>query len=282
MTSSGKTIQIFLPDGNPRGIRIAEITSRTIQVVVAPRANLDIAAQRIDLSHVGVYFLVGSADGENVPLVYVGEAEDCLQRLQKHNRQKDFWQIALVCLSRTHYFTKSHVKYLEWYAYQLIQKASRFKLDNSTEPTRPHISEPVRSDLEDNFETLRILVSALGFPLFDEIQQPGKTEILTCTGKAAQAKGRYTEDGLVVFKGSLANHDEADSAKGTWVSHIREALIHSGTLVDEGKVYRFAKDHVFSSPSAAAVAVLARNANGWTEWKYSDGRTLDKVKRKGD
>jgi len=26
---SAKTIQIFLPDGNPRGVRVAEITSRT-------------------------------------------------------------------------------------------------------------------------------------------------------------------------------------------------------------------------------------------------------------
>ena len=31
MKSNGKTIQIYLPDGNPRGLKIAEITSRTIQ-----------------------------------------------------------------------------------------------------------------------------------------------------------------------------------------------------------------------------------------------------------
>jgi hypothetical protein len=43
---------------------------------------------------------------------------------------------------------------------------------------------------------------------------------------------------------------------------------------------RFTKDHVFPSPSQAAAIVLARTANGWTEWKYPDGRTLDEVKRK--
>jgi hypothetical protein len=26
--------------------------------------------------------------------------------------------------------------------------------------------------------------------------------------------------------------------------------------------------------------VLARRANGWIEWKYKDGKTLDEVKRK--
>ena len=28
--------------------------------------------------------------------------------------------------------------------------------------------------------------------------------------------------------------------------------------------------------------MLARSANGWTEWKYPDGKTLDEVKRKPD
>jgi hypothetical protein len=29
--------QVFLPDGNPRGLKIAEITSRTVQVILIPR-----------------------------------------------------------------------------------------------------------------------------------------------------------------------------------------------------------------------------------------------------
>jgi hypothetical protein len=280
MTTLGKTIQIYLPDGNPRGVRIAEITSRTVQVVLAPRAHLDLVAQRSELLNVGVYFLVGPADEESLPLVYVGEAEDCLNRLRQHNKSKDFWQVALVCVSRTQYFTKTHVKYLEWYTHQAINKAGRFRLENPTVPTCPHVSESMQADLADNFETLRILVSTLGYPLFDEIQKPEKKDLLYCTGKDAEATGEYTEDGFVVFEGSTANVEEAKSAKGTWVSHIREALVQSGSLVEQGRVYRFAKNHIFTSPSAAAVAVLARNANGWTEWKYADGRTLDEVRRK--
>jgi hypothetical protein len=114
MSNLGKTIQIYLPDGNPRGMKVAEITSRTVQVALVPRANLEMAALRPELSNVGVYFLVGAEDEENLPVVYVGEAEDCLMRLRQHNKAKDFWQVALVCISRTQYFTKAHVKFLEW------------------------------------------------------------------------------------------------------------------------------------------------------------------------
>jgi len=146
-------------------------------------------------------------------------------------------------------------------------------------PTCPYISESMRADLEDNFDTLQILVSTLGYPLFDEIRIPEKNDLLVCRGKDAEAKGEYTEDGFVVFQGSRANLEESKAAQGTWVTKIRRPLIDSGVLIHEGNVYRFTRNHVFSSPSAAAVAVLGRNANGWLEWKYSDGRTLDEVKR---
>ena len=40
MTATPKTIQIFLPGGDPRGIRVAEITTRIVQVIEVPRSLL--------------------------------------------------------------------------------------------------------------------------------------------------------------------------------------------------------------------------------------------------
>jgi hypothetical protein len=65
----GKTIQIFLPDGNPRGVKIAEFTSRTIQAVLVPRAQLEFASSWEELSNVGLYFLFGDAADGNLPLL---------------------------------------------------------------------------------------------------------------------------------------------------------------------------------------------------------------------
>jgi|GEM_PF-1666930 len=86
------------------------------------------------------------------------------------------------------------------------------------------------------------------------------------------------EDGLIVFAGSIANREFAKSTHD-YVEAIRDGLIEDGVMevIDEGTL-RFAKDHIFNSPSQAAAIVLARNANGWMEWKYPDGRTLDEVK----
>ena len=41
----------------------------------------------------------------------------------------------------------------------------------------------------------------------------------------------------------------------------------------------FTRDHLFASPSMAAMALMGRSASGWLEWKSPQGRTLDEVKR---
>lgn len=274
----GKTIQVFLPDGNPRSIRIAEITSGTVQATLFPRAKLDEAATRDELKRVGVYFLVGPSDGEKLQ-VYVGEAEQCLDRLRQQHSAKDFWSTAIAITSKTGHFTKTHGKYLEALCHSAIAKAGRYELENSTVPTRPHASESMEADLQENFDTLRTLVATLGHPLFDPVGTAARQDVLTCKGKDATARGEYTEDGLVVFAGSTANVKLTRTA-GTWLKNMRDRLVSNGVIQAEGNVYRFLTDYVFSSPSAAAAAVLGRRANGWIEWKYEDGRTLDEVKRK--
>jgi hypothetical protein len=279
-TATGKTIQIYLPDGNPRSVKVAEFTSRTVQAVLVPRAQLELACSRLELTNVGVYFLIGDTGDSTTAQLYIGEAEDCAVRLKQQNKSKDWWTTALVCVSKTAGFTKAHVKYLEWFCHDRALAAGRFKMDNSCIPTKCHVPEPVVADLMDHFDTISILAATLGYPLFDKIQKPSNKDLLVCKGKKALGKGEYTEDGFVVFAGSISNRVEAASIH-EYMTTIRRQLIADGVLevVDKDSL-RFTKDYIFPSPSQAAAIVLARTANGWVEWKYPDGRTLDEVKRK--
>lgn len=72
----GRTIQIFLPFGSPGGIKIAEITNRTVQAIYIPRNQLSEAQKRDEVSNVGLYFLFGQNDEDATPQVYIGEAEN--------------------------------------------------------------------------------------------------------------------------------------------------------------------------------------------------------------
>ena len=55
---------------------------------------------------------------------------------------------------------------------------------------------------------------------------------------------------------------------------FRQKLIDDGVLIDKKEWFEFSDDFIFSSPSTAAVIVMGRNANGLTEWKQKDGKTL--------
>ncbi|HIF60780.1 MAG TPA: GIY-YIG nuclease family protein [Rhodospirillales bacterium] len=272
----GKTIQIYLPDGNPRGVKIADITSRTVSAILIPRSKLNEATERAELSNVGVYMLFGSEESNQQ--VYIGEAENCLSRLKQHNKSKDFWTHAVAFISKTQYFTKTHIKFLEWLCCESATEANRFSLENTNAPSKPHLSESVEADLYDNFETIKTLSTTLGFPVFDAIHVPNDSEIIVCKGKDAYAEGEYSEEGLIVFTGAKCNLIETKTA-GSWVVGMREKLKKTEVLIEKNGVLLFAKNHIFSSPSSAAAVILARRANGWIEWKYKNGLTLDKVKR---
>ncbi len=74
MTSA--TIKLFLPRGDAKSLRTAEISNWTGKAVAAPRTELDELLAREELDKAGVYILIGSDPLTNAPRAYIGEAED--------------------------------------------------------------------------------------------------------------------------------------------------------------------------------------------------------------
>ncbi|MCS3755235.1 hypothetical protein GGP79_003219 [Salinibacter ruber] len=127
--SRPKTVQIYLPDGNARSVRVAEITSRTVQAVQISRQKLQRAGEQNETYRVGVYFLFGDqGDDATKPAAYIGEAEDCFQRISDHHSQKDFWTTAVTITSKTRSFTKAHARRLEYDCIRKARQAERFRL----------------------------------------------------------------------------------------------------------------------------------------------------------
>lgn len=273
-----KTIQIFLPSGEPRGIRIAEWTTRIVQAVLIPRSEFAVAKARPELDQVAVYLLFGESEDAAKPIVYIGQTEDVRKRLDHHNSTKDFWKTAILGVSKTHSFTQAHIRYLEWYCIQKTKEFGRFSLNNDQTPSKPFVPEPMEADLLDSFETLSTLVSTLGFPVFEPIVKHDAAEQFFVKGKDAEATGELVEDGFVVRAGAIARLEVVPSAIET-VEPMRKKLIESGVLVEEDGGYRFTQDYLFNTPSGAAAAVLGRSSNGWVDWKTKDGKTLHEVKR---
>lgn len=275
-----QTIQIFLPDGSPTGVKEAELTNRLMKAIYFPRTALDKASKRELVQFTGVYFLFGQ-DENGSPKVYIGEGEICWDRVRDHHRNKDFWEEAIIVATKNNIYTKTEAKFLEHICLKSAKEANRYVTDNDTGSKKPSIPEARIYDLEDNFDTIKILIGALGFQLFknDLKQTEFVNETYYCKGKDAKATAELTEEGLWVLPDSIANLKESKTA-GNWVTGMRQKLLLSGELVENGSTLKFTKKVLFKSPSAAAASVLARRANGWIEWKDKDGKTLDELKRK--
>jgi len=275
-----QTIQIFLPDGQPTSIREAEITNRLVKAILFPRNKIQEVSKREMTHYTGVYFLFGNTLDGVKPMVYIGEGENCFKRIQSHNRKKDFWTHCIIVTTKTDEYTKTDGKFLEHYCLQKAEEVGRYKTDNDTGSKKPSIPESREYDLLDNFETLKILLATLGYPIFEQKRESSITkELFYCKGKNSNAEGELTDDGFVVYKGSTANSNET-SKIGPWIRQLRSKLMDGGILTQNQSEIQFSADHIFNSPSAAAATVLGRNANGWKTWKNKNGITLDQLKRK--
>ena len=183
-------------------------------------------------------------------------------------------------VSRIGAFTKAHVKYLEYLGVKVAQEVNRYKLENATVPRIPHITESMEADLLDSFDTIKILLSTLGYPLFESIskKEVAKKELFFINSKGIKAEGDLIDDGFVVFKDSEATIKATPSCHD-FIINTRKQLIKDKILLKKEGKYSFSENYVFSSPSTAAGVVQGRAANGWQDWKDKNGKTLNELKR---
>ena len=280
-----KTITIFLVDGEPNGLKTAELSNWVGKAIVIPRNKLKDIKQRPESNKPAVYFLVGKKDEEALlPTVYIGEAENLQNRLTIHGNSKDFWVTAIAFVSKDDNLTKAHVKYLESLCIGIASLVKRYDLENEAKPCKPSLSEPSIKEMEEFFSNLRLLLTAIGYPILQEIaskEHANKSDpLFTCGGKKALADGRMTNEGFVVYKDSTAATKLSNTFPEGDKKNIKK-LVSNGYLEEKNEdLYIFLKDYVFNSPSAASNIILGHRTSGWKKWKTRDGKTLEEIYRK--
>jgi hypothetical protein len=273
----GKTIKIFLIDGDPNGRMSCELSNWSGKAYKIPRIKVKECSDREDLTtSTGVYLLFGK-DEDGKDQVYIGEAETILKRLNQQLTSKDFWNETIVFISKDDNLNKAHVKYLENRLHEIAKFANRYKVDNSIIPTQSSISESDKAEMEEFIEYIKLLVNTLGHKVFEEKREFKPTQkqetFFIKAARGADGQGEPTSDGFVVFKGSKAAATIVSSMTKNFIN-LRDKLISEGILLDKGDFLEFNDDYIFTSPSTAAVIIMGRNANGLSEWKSKNGKTL--------
>jgi hypothetical protein len=157
---SSATITLFLPLGDAKSLRTAEISNWSGKAVAAPRTELEELLDREELNKAGVYILIGSDPKTGAPHAYIGEAEVIRDRLKQH-KTKEFWVSAIVFTSKDENLTKAHVRYLESLILAEANKIKRFSLDQN-QSAGSKLPESDRANMEVFFGRIRQLLPVLG------------------------------------------------------------------------------------------------------------------------
>ena len=196
-------IQIFVAEGLPDGLRLVEKSNWIGQGIVCPRGRYPEVKKRGEFSRSGVYLLIGQ-DGEQLPRVYVGEAEQVKSRLDQHYANKDFWQQAIVFTTTGSPLNKAQVKYLEARLLELAKKYNRAKLENTASSQRPGLAEADEAEIEGYLDELLSLLPVLGV---DRSFSSPSAAAAVCRGRNA--------NGLTEWKDESANTLKANREKAT-------------------------------------------------------------------
>ena len=181
----GKSINLFLMDGNANGMIKCTLANWIGIAYKIPRTSLDKCKNRTDLKQTGVYFLFGVSDTTGKSVVYVGQAgnrkngEGILNRLLEHKRnpKEDYWTEAVVFTTSNNSFGPTEISYLENRFCNLAVDAKRYEVKNGNDPSLGNITEEKESELEDFIEYAELMMGTLGHKVFIPYTSPAATAV---------------------------------------------------------------------------------------------------------
>lgn len=293
----GKSINLFLMDGDANGRMKCTLANWTGVAYKIPRTELDRCKERDDLKQSGVYFLFGKTEDTDENVVYIGQAgarkngEGILNRLQEHKRnpEKDYWTEAIVFTTSNNSFGPTEISYLENRFCGLATQAKRYVVKNGNDPTPGNITEEKESELEEFIDNAKIIMGTLGHKVFVPIIIPTTVsttdvpatlttdvsdEILYFDHSGVKATGRRTSEGFVVFKGSQI---AAKLTKSCPDPTLRNREKYTDKI--DANFYLM-EDILFTSPSSAASFIGGASLSGNATWCNADGITLKKLEEK--
>lgn len=283
-----KVFQILVPD-NTLVSRIISCENQVTELFVIDRADKKFVADySTELNKPALYILVNRDKRQ----LYVGETDDSLKRLRNHEA-KDFWKEAIVFHSTIDTLSTTEVRWLEAKTYEALKNLGFYDLsENKQVPQEPSLKKNQIYTLEPIFEEAKNYICAAGFDIFlrkkEETAERCKSQaepvksaeyLFYCKQGGCVAKGYMSGDEFIMLAGSEIRQNTRASITPAFAAQ-RQAFIVDHCKVQNG-VIMLKHDYTFPSPSYAAGMCVGGSANGWTEWKDVEGKTLDEVFRAG-
>ena len=288
---SGKHIELFLVDGEPGGITTANISGWTGHILSGPRTALTRLLDREEAHRNGVYLLLGDdPDAIESIACYIGKTEDFSARFRQHDRQKDWWNRAILVSSRDDSFNEGHWGYLEARLVEIANITKRCSLPDNTQTPQPRkLSEAQQSDAEVFLEQIRGVLPVLGVNILRSTHRSPERQTpppdidspiftLAAPKRGVKARARVVGYEFIMLEGSRvvgewSNEGSTPSTRNSYRNYRdRHAkLVDDGSIAVEGEIGTLTRDVPFPSPSAAGSVAVGYSCNGRTAWRWTGG-----------
>jgi hypothetical protein len=209
------TIRIFVPDGDPEGVRIISRLNWTGEGIVFPREKWLDTKSRAAFGNPGVYILVGLIGGEDddLPTVYIGEGDEIRARIENHYKAKDFWQWGIAFVSANRGLNKAHVQWLE---YALVEQAGRVKqshLDNGNVPQEPFLTESEKADTRSFLKEILQILPLVNLRAFE---MPKAIVVPRTTSESFSASTNNEEPDTVIVPAKKEGFESVFLGQNRW------------------------------------------------------------------
>jgi len=278
-----RRIEVIYPDGTPDGIKFLRLSRSNDNAYVIPRPLLNNAKNFVNeldpsnsIKNPGIYYLINEDENDSIAKVYIGETRNGIDRIFDHNREKDFWNKAILFLSDEQYFTPNIILGLEELAIKKANEANRYNILNSSIP-KNKIKNWDYYDIEEYYNEIEFLLSTLGYKM-TSLSENTNIKIFKTKRRGIIGLGVYSSDKFELLEG--LEIDMNNIPNNETYKRQRNEFLNTGVIIknNEGK-YILTKTLEFKTPSGASDFVLGGSTNGWTEWKDQNGLTLDKLYR---
>ena len=300
------TIRIFVPDGDPEGVKIVERLNWTGVGVAFPRSAWPRLKNRGEFARAGVYILTGTAEGtdDDLPTVYVGQGEEIGTRIESHFSEKEFWDWGFAFVSNGNPLNRAHTTWLEHALLQRADKAKRCRLDNGNLPREPGLSESEKADTDGFLRELLRILPLLGVRVFEKPEPVAKPGEAGVANLGPSGNGMQDDRDTVIVPAQKEGFERVFLGENAWysirisggmLSRIKYIAAYQSTPVravthyapvkqiepygDEGK-YRL----VFSEPAKTIGPIPFANATTGSMQgpRYTSFRKLMSAKKVAD
>ena len=271
-----KKLETIYHNGRPDGIRSIRRNLSTMSTYVIPRSLLSEAKNISGIHRPGIYYLINENDENRIAQIYIGQTRNGIDRLDDHNRSKDFWNKAIMFLAESKTFTLDMISGLEKFAIIKAQESNRYKVENNIIP-KYEIDEYDFDSVEEIYDEIQFIMATQGYKMNDAKSEINDSEIFHTTRNGITAFGIYDGEKFEVLEGSQINMDKPTNLPK--YNRQREELLSKQSIVKMGDKYILKTTLEFNTPSGASEFALGGSTNGWVEWKNKDGKTLDEIYR---